>query len=299
MAILIVGSAALDTIETNNTKAKDALGGSAIYSSMAASYFSKTSVVAVVGSDFPKKYIDLLKKHNIDVSGITVCKGKTFRWKGKYSCDLNHAKTLDTKLNVFSGFNPVLSEKHKEIKYLFLANVDPDIQDCVLKLADNSKFVALDTMNLWISTKIKKLKSVLKKTDLLLINEDESKQLSKEKNIVKSAKIIMKMGPKILVIKRGEFGAMLFYKNDIFSVPSFPLANVKDTTGAGDTFAGGFVGYLSSCGKINFKNLKKAMVYGSIMASFNVESFSLKRNSFLTAKEINGRLKLFKKITEF
>ena len=299
MAILIVGSVALDTIEANNKKIKDALGGSAIYSAMSASYFTKTSVVAVVGNDFPCKYIHLLNHHKIDTSGLAVSAGKTFRWMGKYSCNLNQAKTINTKLNVFLDFAPVLSTEHKNSKYLFLANVDPDIQNNVLNLVKKPKLVVLDTMNLWISTKLSKLKSVLKRVDLLLINEDEAKQLSKENNIIKSAKVITKMGPEILVIKRGEFGAMLFHKDNIFSIPSYPLESVEDTTGAGDTFAGGFIGYLSSCNKLTFETLKKAMVYGSIMASFNVESFSLERLSSLTKKEITNRFKMFKKFTEF
>ena len=299
MSLLIVGSVALDTVEANKRKIKDALGGSAMYSSMSASYFADTAVVAVVGADFPYEYIRLLNRHKIDTSGLAVSSGKTFRWCGKYSCDLNQAKTINTQLNVFSDFTPVLSKEHKLSKYLFLANVDPDIQEKVLDSVKNPKFVALDTMNLWISKKIQKLKSVFKRIDLLLINEDEAKQLSKKNNIIQSAKKIMSMGPEILVIKRGEFGAMLFYKNNLFSIPSFPLEKVEDTTGAGDTFAGGFIGYLASCPKITFQELKKAMVYGSVMASFNVESFSLGKLSSLTLNDISKRFTAFKKITEF
>ncbi|MEA5001139.1 MAG: PfkB family carbohydrate kinase [Endomicrobiaceae bacterium] len=299
MSLLIVGSVALDTVEANKRKIKDALGGSAMYSSMSASYFADTAVVAVVGADFPYEYIRLLNRHKIDTSGLAVSSGKTFRWCGKYSCDLNQAKTINTQLNVFSDFTPVLSKEHKSSKYLFLANVDPDIQEKVLDSVKNPKFVALDTMNLWISKKIQKLKSVFKRIDLLLINEDEAKQLSKKNNIIQSAKKIMSMGPEILVIKRGEFGAMLFYKNNLFSIPSFPLEKVEDTTGAGDTFAGGFIGYLASCPKITFQELKKAMVYGSVMASFNVESFSLGKLSSLTLNDISKRFTAFKKITEF
>jgi sugar/nucleoside kinase (ribokinase family) len=299
MSLLIIGSVALDTVEANKRKIKDALGGSAMYSSMSASYFADTAVVAVVGADFPYEYIRLLNRHKIDTSGLAVSSGKTFRWCGKYSCDLNQAKTINTQLNVFSDFTPVLSKEHKSSKYLFLANVDPDIQEKVLDSVKNPKFVALDTMNLWISKKIQKLKSVFKRIDLLLINEDEAKQLSKKNNIIQSAKKIMSMGPEILVIKRGEFGAMLFYKNNLFSIPSFPLEKVEDTTGAGDTFAGGFIGYLASCPKITFQELKKAMVYGSVMASFNVESFSLGKLSSLTLNDISKRFTAFKKITEF
>ena len=299
MSVLIVGSVALDTIEANDKKIKDSLGGSAMYASMAASYFTKSSVVAVVGNDFPSKYIHLLNKHNIDTSAIAISSGKTFRWHGKYSCDLNQAKTLNTKLNVFADFNPILSAEQKKIKYLFLANVDPDIQKTILNIMINPKFVALDTMNFWINTKIKELKEILKKVDLLLINEDEAVQLSKQNNIIKAAKVIQKLGPKYIVIKRGKSGATLFYKNSVFSTISFPLENVVDTTGAGDTFAGGFMGYLAGKNKTDFNSLKKAVIYGTIMSSFNVESFSLKRLSSLTKNDINKRLKEFKNVMKF
>jgi sugar/nucleoside kinase (ribokinase family) len=299
MSVLIVGSVALDTIEANDKKMKDSLGGSAMYASMAASYFTKPSVVAVVGNDFPGKYIHLLNKHNIDTSAIAISAGKTFRWHGKYSCDLNQAKTLNTKLNVFANFNPILSDEQKNIKYLFLANVDPKIQKQILDIMVKTKFVALDTMNFWIDTKFKKLKEILKKIDLLIINEDEATQLSKQNNIIKAAKFIQKLGPKYIVIKRGKSGAMLFYKNEIFSTISFPLENIVDTTGAGDTFAGGFMGYLASINKTDFNSLKKAVIYGTIMSSFNVESFSLKKISSLTKQEIKNRLRQFKKIIKF
>ena len=299
MSVLIVGSVALDTIEANGKKIKDSLGGSAMYASMAASYFTKPSVVAVVGNDFPGKYIHLLNKHGIDTSAIAISSGKTFRWHGKYSCDLNQAKTLNTKLNVFANFNPALSNEQKKIKYLFLANADPDIQKRILNMTVKPKFVALDTMNFWINTKINKLKKILKKVDLLLINEDEAVQFSKQSNIVKAAKVIQSFGPKYVIIKRGNSGSILFYKNKIFSTISFPLEKVVDTTGAGDTFAGGFIGYLAGVNKTDFGSLKKAVIYATIMSSFNVESFSLKKLSSLKNKDINKRLKLFKRIIKF
>ena len=299
MSVLIVGSIALDTIEANDKKMKDSLGGSAMYASMAASYFTKPSVVAIVGNDFPSKYIHLLNKHNIDTSAIAISAGKTFRWHGRYSCDLNQARTLNTKLNVFAQFSPALSDEHKNIKYLFLANVDPKIQKQILDVMVKPKFVALDTMNFWIDTKLKELKEILKKVDLLLINEDEATQLSKQNNIIKAAKFIRKLGPEYIVIKRGKSGAMLFSKDKIFSIISFPLENVVDTTGAGDTFAGGFMGYLAGINKTDFNSLKKAVIYGTIMSSFNVESFSLKKYSSLTKQDIQNRLKQFKKITGF
>lgn len=299
MSVLIVGSIALDTIEANGKMMKDSLGGSAMYASMAASYFTKPSVVAVVGNDFPSKYIHLLNKHNIDTSAIAISAGKTFRWHGKYSCDLNQAQTLHTKLNVFEQFNPVLSKEQKNIKYLFLANVDPQIQKNILDVMVKPKFVALDTMNFWIETRLKELKGILKKIDLLLINEDEAVQFSKEHNIIKAAKVIQKMGPEYVVIKRGKSGATLFYKNEIFSTISFPLEDVVDTTGAGDTFAGGFMGYLAGINKTDFSSLRKAVIYGTIMSSFNVQSFSLKRLSSLTKQDIQQRLKQFKEIMKF
>jgi len=299
MSLLIVGSVALDSIDTNKTKVKEALGGSAMYASMSASYFTNPSVVAVAGNDFPTKYIHLLNRHKIDTSGLALSAGKTFRWTGKYTKDLNQAKTLSTKLNVFANFNPILSLEHKKSKYLFLANVDPDIQEKVLNLVPKVKFVALDTMNLWIDIKLQKLKSILKRVNLLLINEDEAQQLSKQNNIIKSAKTIFKMGPQFIVIKRGKSGAMLFYEDKMFSTISYPLENVVDTTGAGDTFAGGFMGYLSKINKVDFNTLKKAMVYGTIMASFNVQSFSLERLSSLSVKDIKKRYRSFKSILEF
>ena len=299
MSVLIVGSVALDTIEANGKKMKDLLGGSAMYASMAASYFTKASVVAVVGNDFPSKYIHLLNKHNIDTSAIAISAGKTFRWHGKYSCDLNQAKTLNTKLNVFANFNPALSNEQKNTKYLFLANVDPQIQKQILDVVAKPKFVALDTMNFWIDTKLKELKKILKKVDLLLINEDEAVQLSKQNNIIKAAKFIQSLGPKYIVIKKGKSGAVLFYKEKIFSTISFPLEVVVDTTGAGDTFAGGLMGYLAGINKTDFYSLKQAVIYGTIMSSFNVESFSLKKLSSLTKQDIKNRLKQFKQIIKF
>ncbi|GAB1401621.1 PfkB family carbohydrate kinase [Elusimicrobiota bacterium] len=298
MSILIVGSTALDTIEAGGKKVKEALGGSAVYASVASSFLAKTAVISVVGKDFPEKYINVLKKHKIDISGLKILDGKTFRWTGKYSCDFNHAHTLDTQLNVFEKFKPSVCKKDNHIDYLLLANIDPDIQSEVLKSVSGVKIVALDTMNLWIKTKLKKLKKLLKSVDILFINEDEAKQLSTAKNLILSAKSIAKMGPKIIVIKRGEFGAMLFKNNEIFFVPSYPLEKITDTTGAGDTFAGSFISYIASAEDAGLKTLKNAMFYATVMASFNIESFSINRLSNLNKKEISSRLKALKKITE-
>jgi sugar/nucleoside kinase (ribokinase family) len=298
MSILIVGSVALDTIEAGGKKIKEALGGSAIYASIASSFLAKTAVISVVGKDFPKKHIDVLKKHKIDISELKIFEGKTFRWTGKYSCDFNQAHTLDTQLNVFERFKPIVCEKNKNIDYLLLANIDPDIQFEVLKNICKVKLVALDTMNLWIETKFKKLKKLLTLVDILFINEDEAKQLSNSKNLLLSAKVISKMGPKIIIIKRGKFGAMLFKNNEFFFVPSYPLEKITDTTGAGDTFAGAFLSYIASNNNIAMRTLKKAMFYATVIASFNIESFSVNKLSNLTKKEISARLNMFKKITE-
>lgn len=298
MSILIVGSVALDTIEAGGKKVEEALGGSAVYASVASSFLAKTAVLSVVGRDFPKKHINVLKKHKIDISELKISEGKTFRWTGKYSCDFNQAHTLDTQLNVFERFKPIVCEKNKNIDYLLLANIDPDIQFEVLKNICNVKIVALDTMNLWIKTKFKRLKKLLKLVDILFINEDEAKQLSNTKNLLLSAKAIAKMGPKIIVIKRGEFGAMLFKNSELFFVPSYPLEKITDTTGAGDTFAGAFISYISSAKNIELKTLKNAMFYATVMASFNIESFSITKLSNLKKKEISARLNMLKKITE-
>jgi len=298
MSVLIVGSVALDTIEAGGKKVKEVLGGSAVYASVASSFLSKTSIISAAGKDFPEKYVNLLKKHKIDVSGLQIADGKTFRWKGKYSCDFNNAVTLHTKLNVFKNFKPIIQNKNKNGGYLLLANIDPDIQLQALKNLCNVKLVALDTMNLWIKTKIKKLKNLFKLTDILFVNEEEAKQFTGKKNIIAAAKALSKTGPAIIIIKRGEYGSFLFKKNEMFFVPSYPVEKVTDTTGAGDTFAGAFISYVESKKNVSSPVLKHAMFYAAVMASFNIESFSISRLSNLTKKEISARLYALKKITE-
>ncbi|MBU1355010.1 MAG: sugar kinase [Candidatus Edwardsbacteria bacterium] len=299
MAMLVVGSIALDSVKTPFGEAKEALGGSALYFSSAASFFTQVSLVGVVGEDFPRDNIEFLAKRGVDLSGLEVVKGKTFRWAGSYEHDMNEAKTHATDLNVFEGFRPKLKPEHENTEFLFLANIDPILQQDVIAKVKGPKAIGCDTMNFWIGGKRDELLKTIKKVDIMFINDAEARQLAGVPNLFKAAKAIREMGPKILVIKKGEHGAMLLTDNTVFSVPAYPLEDVFDPTGAGDSFAGGFMGYLSSKGEINDYNLRRAMVYGSVMASFNVESFSMERLKTLTREEIEKRFKEFKKLSHF
>jgi len=299
MSILVVGSVALDSVKTPFGTAPNVLGGSGTYFSVSASFFTKVRLVAVVGSDFPQEHIKLLEKKNIDISGLKKVPGKTFRWKGEYSFDLNNARTLDTQLNVFAQFKPEIPPKYADSEYVFLANIDPELQLDVLKQVKNPKLVACDTMNFWISSKKTELKKTLKHVDILVINEAEVRQLSDETNLVKAARCIMSWGPKALVVKRGEYGALLFGKGQTFSAPAYPLETISDPTGAGDSFAGGFMGYLAKADNSSAANIRRAIIMGSVMASFDVEDFSLKRLIRLTKPEIKNRFKAFKSLTHF
>ncbi len=299
MALLVVGSVAFDSVQTPFSKVNDVLGGSATYFSTAASYFSDVRLVAVVGKDFPDKHVNFLKKRKIDVQGLQKANGKTFRWKGKYDFDLNQAHTIDTQLNVFASFNPKLPEAYKDTEYIFLANIDPVLQLKVLSQITKPKLVACDTMNFWIERKLKELKETLKYVDIITINEAEARQLSKESNLVKAARRIMSYGPEIIIIKRGEYGALMFSDSSVFSAPAYPIESVFDPTGAGDSFAGGFMGYLSRVDTIDDANIRQAIIVGSVMASFDVEDFSLNRLKKLTNTEIENRYNEFKKLTYF
>lgn len=300
MSILVVGSVAFDTVETPFGKAEEALGGSATYFSTSASYFSPVKLVAVVGSDFPDEHIEALKGRGIDVTGLQkVAGGKTFRWKGKYEYDLNQAHTLDTQLNVFSNFDPILNDGHKDSPYVFLANIDPDLQLKVLEQVKKPKLVACDTMNFWIEGKPEALRKILRRVDIVIINEGEAREFAGCSSLVKAAKTILKEGPKALIVKRGEYGSLMFIGNSVFSAPAYPLEDICDPTGAGDSFAGGFMGYLASTGDLGESGLRKAVIFGSVMASFNVEAFSLGRLSTLTLVEIRERYSELKRLTHF
>jgi sugar/nucleoside kinase (ribokinase family) len=299
VSLLVVGSVAYDNVETPFGKVKGVIGGSAMYSSVSASFFHPVNLVAVVGEDFPKNEIDFLISRGINTSGLTVSKGKTFSWEGKYGYDLNEAHTLDTQLNVFKDFNPILPDNFKGSEYVFLGNIDPVLQYSVIKQIKNPKLTAIDTMNHWIKEKKDDVIKAMSLVDIVIINEAEARQLSGEYNILKASKIILSFGPKYLVVKRGEYGVLLFYKDHIFSLPAFPLEIVKDPTGAGDSFAGGFMGYLARVGNLDPENLRKAVVIGTIMASINVEDFSLNRFKSIKSKDITDRLLHFHKVLKF
>jgi len=299
MSILVVGSVALDSVETPFGKVKDALGGSAVYFSTAASYFADINLVAVTGNDFPQEHIDFLTSKNIDIRGLRREEGNTFRWEGRYGFDLNEAHTLDTQLNVFESFRPAIPDEYKDSEYVFLANIDPELQLDVLEQVKNPRLVACDTMNFWIEKKPKDLQKTIEKVDILIINEAEAREFASEPNLVKAAKKIISMGPKTLIIKRGEYGSLMFTGSFIFSAPAYPLEDIFDPTGAGDSFAGGFLGYLANTYSLENRNLCRAVIFGSVMASFNVEDFSLNRMRILSYEDIENRYNEFKKLTYF
>ena len=299
MSILVVGSVAFDSVETPFGKANEALGGSAIYFSAAASYFAPVRLVAVVGEDFSKNKLDFLTKKNVDLHGLVVERGKTFRWGGEYGSDLNTRETLYTHLNVFENFKPVIPKEYRNTEFLFLANIAPELQLDVLKQIDSPKLVALDTMNYWIEGSLPALLKTLSEVDVLIINDSEVRQLAQEPNLVKAAKRINEMGPKIIIIKKGEHGALMIAEASFFWAPAYPLEFIYDPTGAGDTFAGGFVGYLAKSRDLSKENLRRAVIFGSTMASFCVEKFSLERLRNLTEDEIRHRFNEFSTMTNF
>ena len=300
MGLLVVGSVALDSVATPFDKVEEALGGSATFISIASGYFAKpVYLVGTVGEDFPKRYIDLLKKHEIDLEGLQIVPGKTFRWSGKYHYDLNVRDTLLTELNVFEKFDPVIPAKFRKAEYVCLGNIDPVLQMKVLDQLDNPQFVVCDTMNYWIEGKLNDLMKLLPRVSVLIINDSEARLLAAEPNLVKAAKKIREMGPKILIIKKGEHGALLFMKDMIFSAPAYPMEMIYDPTGAGDTFAGGFIGYLYRTKDLSAENMKCAVIYGSTMASFCVEQFSTGGLEQLSYPKIKERFREFLKLSKF
>lgn len=299
MSLLVVGTVALDSVKTPFGNVENALGGSATYFSTAASYFTDVRLVAVIGEDFPKEHITFLKSRNIDIRGLEIQNGETFRWKGEYGYDLNEAHTLATHLNVLATFKPKISDDYKDSDVVFLANIDPEIQLDVLRQVKRPKLIACDTMNYWISSKVDALKRTLREVDILTINESEIRQLAGESSLVKAAKAVQAMGPKTVVVKQGSYGALMFHGHSVFSAPAYPLESVFDPTGAGDSFAGGFMGYIANTMNFSESNLRQAVIFGSVMASLNVESFSLDRLRSLDYKEIKDRYREFKKLTHF
>lgn len=302
MSLLAVGTVAFDDIETPFGHAEKVIGGAATYITLAASYFIKDlKIVSVVGDDFPQAELKYMKSRGIDLSGLQVKTGeKSFFWAGRYHNNMNDRDTLDTQLNVLADFDPILPESYKHTEYLMLGNLTPSVQMRVLEqMLQRPKLVALDTMNFWMNVALDNLMEVLKKIDILTINDEEARQLSGEHSLVKAARKIHKMGPKYLVIKKGEHGALLFEGDNVFFAPALPLPEVVDPTGAGDTFAGGFMGYLARTGDLSFDSMKRAVIYGSAMASFCVEKFSIERLKELTNKEINERVAQFAQLVNF
>jgi sugar/nucleoside kinase (ribokinase family) len=299
MGILAVGSVALDSVKTPFGQEEEILGGSAVYFSIAASYFTDVSVVAVVGEDFPQAHVTFLQKFGIDTAGLERKPGRTFRWKGEYSFDLNTARTIDTQLNVFADFAPKLLSQQRTLEYLFLGNIDPDLQLTVLEQLQSPRLVASDTMNYWIERKPESLRRMVGLIDILIINDAETRQLAGEANLIRAANVILNWGPKAIVIKRGEYGALMIDRKAAFGTPAFPLTEVVDPTGAGDSFAGGFFGYLAATGSKDPTALRKAVVFGSVMASFNVSEFGPRRLAALTYTEIEARFREFRELTHF
>ena len=296
--VLIIGTVAFDTIETPFGKVEKTLGGSATYASFAASFFSKPALISVVGKDFPQEYLNLIKTRKIDVEGLKT-DDKTFHWDGFYEYDMNEAKTRKTELNSLANFKVNVPEKYRAIRYVFLANIDPEQQLETLRQMNKPDFVVLDTMNFWINHKRSKLMDIIKKIDVLLLNDGEARQLFNTANLVQAANAALNIGPKAVVIKKGEHGALLFTENKHFNAPGYPLENIKDPTGCGDCFGGAFIGYLAKTKDLSEKNFRKAIVYGSVVASHNAEDFGLNRLKTLTMDDIMARYKEFQEMREF
>ena len=302
MSLLTVGTVAFDDIETPLGKADKIVGGACTYISLAAAYFMKDiNLVSVIGDDFPQEMLDLLASKGVNLDGLQIKEGeKSFFWAGKYHDDLNSRDTLDTQLNVLADFDPVLPDNYKKSDFVMLGNLTPDVQMRVIEQMENKpRLIAMDTMNFWMDIALDRLKEVLKKVDCLMVNDEEARQLSGEHSLVKAANKILEMGPRYLIIKKGEHGALLFYDGEIFFAPALPLAEVFDPTGAGDTFAGGFMGYLAQSGDISFENMKRAVIFGSAMASFCVEKFGTERLQNLTPADVKDRVNRFVQLVNF
>ena len=302
MSLLTIGTVAIDSIETPYGKADRIVGGAATYISLAASHYtSDIKIVSIIGEDFPQEELNFLENKGVDTSGVKRIEGeKSFFWSGKYHIDMNSRDTLDTQLNVLADFNPVLTPSQQESDYLMLGNLTPAIQMSVLKqMKSRPKITAMDTMNFWMDTAMDELKEVITHVDILTINDEEAKQLSGDKNLSKAAEIILEMGPKFLIIKKGEHGALLFDKDNVFFAPALPLSQVFDPTGAGDTFAGGMMGYLAGKGELNFNNLKSAIIHASAMASFCVEEFGINRLKTISQNDLDNRLNMFVDLVHF
>ena len=299
MSLLITGSIALDSVKTQVAEHRDLLGGSASYAAIAASFFTPVNLVGIVGNDFPKNHLDLYRQHGVNLDGLQTANGPTFRWSGEYEVNMNNRRTLSIALNVFETFQPHLPEQYRDTPWVFLANISPQLQLHVLSQVRQPKFIVADTMDLWINIAKDALLELLQKIDCLILNESEARELMKENSLIKAGKALLKLGPKFVCIKKGEHGCLLFGKDFYFSAPAFPLDEIHDPTGAGDCFAGAFTGYLAKAGKVNPATLRQAVIYGSVLASFNVESFSLGRLQTLTMADIAARAQFFREMSQF
>jgi cytidine kinase len=301
MPVLVVGSIAIDSVKTQLEEHRDVLGGAASYASISASFFSPVNLVGIVGTDFPQEYIELFKSRDVNLDGLEVANGKTMRWWGEYEWDMNRRRTLDLALNVFETFSPTIPETYRKTPIILLGNISPVLQTHVLDQVEHPQFVIADTMDLWIATTKAALLNLLKRVDLLVLNDGEARQLTEETSLIKAGKKLIQLGPKYVAIKKGEHGCLLLSDDQFFNCGAYPLEDIHDPTGAGDTFAGGFAGYLAGLGKavFDFADLKKAVVYGSLLASYSVESFSLEKLKALTPGDITARYEAFKKISNF
>ena len=299
MTVLVVGSVALDSVETPFGRADDALGGSGTYFASSASHFAPVQLVGVVGSDYPVERLEPLARRGVDLRGLERAEGESFRWRGRYRHDLNSAETLETRLGVFSHFRPNIPAEFREAPFVFLANIDPRLQLDVLGQVQRPKLVACDTMNFWIESRRPDLLALLKRVDLITLNDAEARQLTEQSNLVKAARWIMEHGPRYVIIKKGEHGAFMFHGRSIFFAPAYPLEEVFDPTGAGDSFAGGFIGYLARSGDLSEDNMRRAVIYGSAMGSFAVEKFSNQRLLEITAADIEARVREFQRLVSF
>jgi sugar/nucleoside kinase (ribokinase family) len=301
MSVLVVGSIALDTVKTPVEEHADQLGGSASYAAVGASFFAPVQLVGVVGEDFPESEFEFWKTRNIDATGVQRARGKTFRWSGEYAWDLNTRETKSVALNVFESYEPELPEDFRGAEFVLLANIAPSLQSHVLDQVRRPRFVVADTMDLWIETTRKDLDALLPRVDLLILNDSEARQITGETSLIRAGRAIRRMGPNYVAVKKGEHGALLFGPDDFFSCGAYPLEDIHDPTGAVDTFAGGVAGYLASGSEdeVDFPRLRKALIYGSVLASFNVEAFSLDRLRSLTSEEIEDRYRMFKLMSQF
>ncbi len=299
MTVLVVGSVALDSVETPFGKAEEVLGGSGTFFSASASHFTPVQLVGVVGGDYPVERLETLRKREVDLSGVERAEGESFRWRGRYRHDLNSAETLETRLGVFSHFRPRIPDKFKKAPFVFLANIDPRLQLDVLRQVDKPRLIVCDTMNFWIESRRSDLIELLKHVDVLMVNDGEARQLTEHSNLVKAARWILARGPKFVVIKKGEHGSLMFTESTVFYAPAYPLEDVFDPTGAGDSFAGGFMGYLAGAGTLDEAHFRRAVVYGSAMGSFAVERFSIERLMEIDMHEIRGRLEAFRRLVAF